>query len=254
MPRFLLILEYDGGPFAGFQAQADLPSVQGRLEEAIFGFSGETARIHVAGRTDAGVHALAQAAHFDLVRPFSPAVVRDAINAHLVPDPIAVITAQEVGPEFHVRFSATERRYLYRIIDRKPPPVIERRRAWWVKTHLDVDAMRAGANELVGHHDFTTFRDAHCQAKSPMRTLDDIQVDRVDAEIHFRFCAKSFLHRQVRSMVGSLAQVGAHRWTPDDLRQALEARDRARCGPTAPAHGLYLAGVAYPGVIGNLRF
>jgi tRNA pseudouridine38-40 synthase len=246
MPRYLLILEYDGGPFAGFQAQSDQPSVQGRLEEAIYKFTGEKTRIHVAGRTDAGVHAIGQAAHFDLERAFPVAVVRDALNAHLVPDPIAVTQALEVDAEFHVRFSARDRRYLYRVLDRKPPPVLDRDRAWWVKTPLDVEAMRAAATALLGHHDFTTFRDAHCQAKSPMRTLDEIELERIGEEVRFRFRAQSFLHRQVRSMVGTLVQVGAGRWTREDVSEALLARDRARCGPTAPAHGLYFLGAAYP--------
>jgi tRNA pseudouridine38-40 synthase len=245
MPRYLLILEYDGTPFAGFQAQADQPSVQGRLEEAIFKFTGEKARIHVAGRTDAGVHALGQAAHFDIAKDFSPAVVRDALNAHLVPDPISVIEAREVDPEFHVRFSAKGRRYLYRVIDRKPPPVIDRNRAWWVKTSLNVEAMREASKVLLGHHDFTTFRDSHCQAKSPMRTLDEIEIERLGEDVRFRFSAQSFLHRQVRSMVGTLVQVGTDRWTAAHVEQALRARDRARCGPTAPAHGLYFLGVVY---------
>jgi len=250
MPRYRLLLEYDGGPFAGFQAQADLPSVQGRLEDAIRAFSGETARIHVAGRTDAGVHATGQAAHFDLVRAWRPGVVRDALNAHLAPDPIAVLCADEVDANFHVRFSAVERRYLYRVFDRRAPAVLERGRVYWVKTPLDADAMHVAAQGLVGHHDFTTFRDAQCQAASPMRTLDSAVVERVGEEIHLRFAARSFLHRQVRSMAGSLVEVGAGRWTAQDLKAALGARARARCGPVAPAHGLYLTFVGFgPGPV-----
>ena len=246
MPRYLLTLEYDGGPFAGFQAQADKPSVQGRLEAAVEAFSGEWARIHVAGRTDAGVHALGQAAHFDITRDFRADVVRDALNAHLVPDPIAVLEARLVPDDFHVRFSALRRRYLYRVHDRRAPAVLERQRVYWIRTPLDVPAMQAAASVFMGTHDFTTFRDAHCQAKSPIRTLDAATVARVGAEVHFAFVAKSFLHRQVRSMVGSLIQVGIGRWSRADLTLALEARDRARCGPTAPAHGLYLTGVDFP--------
>jgi len=246
MPRYKLILEYDGGPYAGFQAQADQPSVQGCIERAIEAFTGEFARVHVAGRTDAGVHATGQAAHFDTSKAWKADVVRDALNAHLVPEPIAVLSAEAVDPEFHVRFSATGRRYLYRVFDRRAPAVLERGRAFWVKTPLDIPAMDAAAKRLLGHHDFTTFRDAQCQAKSPMRTLDHAAVARVGQEAHFTFAARSFLHRQVRSMVGSLIEVGAGRWTADDLQAALAAKDRARCGPVAPAHGLYLTGVDYP--------
>jgi tRNA pseudouridine38-40 synthase len=246
MPRYRLTVEYDGGPFAGFQAQADQPSVQTYLERALTAFSGEESRIHVAGRTDAGVHATGQAVHFDLSRSWSPDVIRDALNAHLVPHPIAVLEAQAVAPDFHVRFSAVGRRYLYRVFDRRAPAVLERGRAFWVKSPLDVEAMAAAARRLIGHHDFTTFRDAQCQAKSPMRTLDEASVVRSGPEVRLTFAARSFLHRQVRSMVGSLVEVGAGRWSGDDLSAALEARDRARCGPVAPAHGLYLVEVDYP--------
>jgi tRNA pseudouridine38-40 synthase len=245
MPRYKLIVEYDGGPFAGFQAQADQPSVQGVLERAIQAFSGEFARIHVAGRTDAGVHATGQAAHFDLSKSWKADVVRDAVNAHLVPEPVAVIGAEQVDPQFHARFSAVGRRYLYRVFDRRAPAVLERGRVFWVKTPLDAEAMHAAAQELLGHHDFTTFRDARCQAKSPHRTLDAAEVHRVGEEVHVTFAARSFLHRQVRSMVGSLVEVGVGRWSAADLRMALEAVNRARCGPVAPAQGLYLTGVDY---------
>lgn len=246
MPRYLTILEYDGEPFAGFQAQAGQPSVQNRLEDAIQAFSGEWARVHVAGRTDAGVHALGQAAHFDLTKTFPGDVVRDALNAHLVPDPVAVLSARAVADDFHVRFSATARHYLYRVYDRRAPAVLQRNRVYWVRTPLDVPAMQDAATVLLGHHDFTTFRDAQCQAKSPMRTLDAVTVERREEEVHFRFSAKSFLHRQVRSMVGTLVQVGLGRWTRADLANALAAKERGRCGPTAPAHGLYLSGVDFP--------
>lgn len=246
MPRFKLTLEYDGSPFAGFQLQeGGPPTVQGALERAVRGFSGEAARVHVAGRTDTGVHATGQVAHIELERDWRPQVVRDALNAHLVPDPVTVLEAARAADDFHARFSAVGRRYLYRILDRRPPPALERSRVWWVKTPLDVEAMADAARALVGTHDFTTFRDAHCQSASPVKTLDAVEVARVDDEVRLRFAARSFLHRQVRSMTGSLAEVGAGRWSADDLRAALEARDRRRCGQVAPAHGLYLTGVEY---------
>ncbi len=246
MPRYKLLLEYDGGPFAGFQLQeGGPPTVQGALERAVLGFSGEAARVHVAGRTDTGVHATGQVAHVELARERRPAVVRDALNAHLVPDPVTVLEAEPAPDDFHARFSAVGRRYLYRILDRRPPPALERSRVWWVKTPLDVEAMAAAARGLVGAHDFTTFRDAHCQSASPVKTLDVAEVSREGGEVRLRFAARSFLHRQVRSMAGSLADVGAGRWSADDLRAALEARDRSRCGQVAPARGLYLTGVDY---------
>jgi tRNA pseudouridine38-40 synthase len=246
MPRYKLIVEYDGGPYNGFQAQADQPSVQTSLERAVAAFSGETVRVHTAGRTDAGVHATGQAVHFDLDRAWKTEVVRDAVNAHLTPEPIAVLAAEQVGPEFHARFSAVGRRYLYRVFNRRPAPTLERGRVFWVKAPLDAEAMQAAARALLGLHDFTTFRDAHCQAKSPLRTLDVADVARHVDEVRLVFAARSFLHRQVRSMVGSLVEVGAGRWSAADLNAALEAKDRARCGPVAPAQGLYLTGVDYP--------
>jgi tRNA pseudouridine38-40 synthase len=245
MPRYRLTIEYDGGPFHGFQAQGDLPSVQASLERAVKAFCGETLRLQAAGRTDAGVHASGQVVHIDLDKAWDAAVVRDALNAHLVPDPIAVIEAEEAGPGWHARFSAKERRYLYRILNRKSPPALERGRVWHVKKPLDPDAMHAAARVLVGHHDFTTFRDLDCQAKSPVKTLDRLEVARVGEEVQLTFAARSFLHRQVRSMTGSLAQVGLGKWTAGDLRGALEARDRAACGPVAPAEGLCLTEVRY---------
>jgi tRNA pseudouridine38-40 synthase len=246
MPRYKLIVEYDGGPYAGFQAQTDRPSVQGSLERAIAAFSGETVRVHTAGRTDAGVHATGQAVHFDLSRWWKTDVVRDAMNAHLAPEPIAVVAAAEVDMTFHVRFSATGRRYLYRVFDRRAPAVLERGRVFWVKTPLDAEAMHDAAQALLGLHDFTTFRDARCQAKSPLRTLDVADVRRAGAEVRLTFAARAFLHRQVRSMVGSLVEVGAGRWSAADLKAALDAADRARCGPVAPPQGLYLTGVDFP--------
>jgi len=245
VPRYKLLVEYDGAPFNGFQAQADQPSVQGAIERAVQGFSGEFARVHVAGRTDTGVHATGQVAHIDLAKAWKPDVVRDALNAHLVPDPVAILAAEVVDDEWHARFSATGRRYLYRILDRRPPAALERGRVWWVKNGLDAEAMHAAAQRLLGHHDFTTFRDAQCQAKSPMRTLDVAAVRRVGNEVHLEFAARSFLHRQVRSMSGSLAEVGAGRWSTDDLADALAAADRTRCGQVAPSHGLYLTAVDY---------
>ena len=247
MPRYRLTVEYDGGPYKGFQLQDGVASVQASLERAIAGFSQEAARVHVAGRTDTGVHAAGQVIHFDLAREWRPDVVRDAMNAHLVPEPISVLDAEIAAEDFHARFSAAGRRYLYRILDRKPPPALERARVWWVKTPLDVAAMAEAAALLVGTHDFTTFRDVNCQSRSPVKTLDRVEVAREGEEVRLRYAARSFLHRQVRSMTGSLVEVGAGRWSPARLAEALAARDRAACGQVAPAHGLYLTGVAYPG-------
>jgi len=245
MPRYRLTIEYDGGPFHGFQAQGDLPSVQASLERAVNAFCGEALRLQAAGRTDAGVHASGQVVHIDLEKAWDPAVVRDALNAHLVPEPIAVLDAAEADAGFHARFSATARRYLYRILDRKSPPALERGRVWHVKKRLDAEAMHRAGQILVGHHDFTTFRDIDCQAKSPMKTLDRLEAARVGEEVQLTFSARSFLHRQVRSMTGSLAQVGLGKWSVDDLKAALEARDRAACGPVAPPEGLCLTEVVY---------
>jgi len=245
MPRYRLTLEYDGRPYAGFQAQSGQPTVQGVLERAIFGFCGEEARIHAAGRTDAGVHATGQVVHVDLDREVTPTTVMNAINAHLGTEPVAVVAASLAEPDFHARFSATSRRYLYRILNRPAPAVLERGRVWRIKAPLDPEAMAQAARALLGLHDFTTFRDAACQAKSPIKTLDVAAVARHDEEIHLVFAARSFLHRQVRSMVGSLVEVGRGRWSAEDLRHALAARDRAACGPVAPAEGLCLAAVGY---------
>ena len=245
MPRYRLDLEYDGGPYKGFQAQAELPTVQGSIERAVKAFCGEELRLQAAGRTDTGVHALQQVAHIDLERDWKPEVVRDALNAHLVPEPIAVIAASLAPEGFHARFSAKGRRYLYRIVNRMAPPTLDRHRVWHLKKPLDVEAMTEAASALVGHHDFTTFRDVDCQAKSPLKTLDQARIWREGDEVRLAFSARSFLHRQVRSMTGSLAEVGAGRWTPGDLKAALEAKDRTACGQVAPAEGLYLAGVEY---------
>jgi tRNA pseudouridine38-40 synthase len=249
MPRYRLRIEYDGRPFHGFQAQDTLPSVQGAIERAVAAFCGQTLRLQAAGRTDAGVHATGQVIHLDLEKTWRPEVVRDALNAHLVPEPIVVLEAAIAPEGWHARFSARERRYLYRILNRKAPPALDQGRVWHVKKPLDAEAMHAAAQRLVGHHDFTTFRDLGCQAKSPMKTLDLTAVRREGEHVLLEFASRSFLHRQVRSMTGSLAEVGLGRWTAADLQAALEARDRKACGPVAPAEGLYLTHVGYPGDI-----
>jgi tRNA pseudouridine38-40 synthase len=246
MPRYRLLLEYDGRLYHGFQAQGALPSVQGSLERAVKGFCGEAIRVHAAGRTDTGVHATGQVVHIDLTKDWPAETVRNALNAHLVPEPISVLDASVAPEGWHARFSARERRYLYRILNRISPPAIDQGRVWHVKKPLDADAMHAAAQALVGHHDFTTFRDLACQAKSPMKTLDVAAVRREGDQVLLEFASRSFLHRQVRSMTGTLAEVGVGRWTADDLKAALEARDRTACGPVAPAEGLYLTFVGYP--------
>ena len=245
MPRYRLTVEYDGGPYRGFQAQGALPSIQGSLERAIFRFTGETLRIHAAGRTDTGVHATGQVIHVDLQKDWKPEVVVNAMNAHLVPEPIAVLDARLVGDDWHARFSARARRYEYRVLNRLAPPAIDQGKVWHVKKPLDAEAMHEAAQVLVGHHDFTTFRDMQCQAKSPMKTLDLAAVRREGDKVLLAFASRSFLHRQVRSMAGSLVEVGVGRWTKDDLAAALAARDRRACGPVAPADGLYFTGVSY---------
>jgi tRNA pseudouridine38-40 synthase len=245
MPRYRLTIEYDGGPYSGFQAQAAQPSVQASLERAVAAFCGEMVRIHAAGRTDSGVHASGQVVHLDLEKAWPADVVRDAVNAHLTPEPIAVVGAEVADGEFHARFSAIGRRYLYRILNRRAPAALERGRVWLVKKPLDAKAMNTAAQALVGQHDFTTFRDAACQAKSPVKTLESARVWREGEEVRLAFAARSFLHRQVRSMTGSLVEVGLGRWRPEDLKVALEAKDRAACGPVSPPDGLYLVGVDY---------
>jgi tRNA pseudouridine38-40 synthase len=245
MPRYKLTIEYDGGPFVGWQVQDNGLTVQGVITAAIAAFAGEHVAAQGAGRTDAGVHAFAQVAHFDLTKEFTADKIRDGINHYLRPSSVAIIRAEEAASDFHARFSATARHYFYRILCRRAPPVLEKNRVWHVVRDLDAEAMHAGAQALVGNHDFTTFRSTECQAKSPMKTLDRLDVRRAGDEIHIEASARSFLHNQVRSMVGSLKLVGERKWQPRDMARALEAKDRAACGPVAPPEGLYLASVDY---------
>jgi tRNA pseudouridine38-40 synthase len=245
MPRYKLIVEYDGTPFCGWQYQDNAPSVQRAIMAAVEAFSGEKVMVQGAGRTDAGVHALGQVAHFDLASERPPDTIRDALNAHLRPQPVAIVSAERVADNFDARRSAVRRHYLYRVANRRPDLALDRGRAWRVPRRLDEAAMHAAAQRLTGKHDFTTFRSTECQAKSPEKTLDRLDVSRVADEIHVSATARSFLHNQVRSMVGSLVQVGDGKWSADDLAAALAARDRARCGPVAPPEGLYLVRVDY---------
>jgi tRNA pseudouridine38-40 synthase len=245
MPRYKLTIEYDGAPFCGWQLQDNLPSVQGALEAAVKAMSGEDVRVHGAGRTDAGVHALAQVAHCDIAKPFAPDRLRDGLNAHLRPHPIGVLAAEIVPETFEARFSAVRRHYLYRIVNTRANLALDVGRVWRAPRRLDAQAMHRAAQRLVGKHDFTTFRDTECQAKSPEKTLDQLDVTREGDAIRIITSARSFLHSQVRSMVGSLVWVGEGRWSADDLAAALAARDRAACGPVAPPQGLYLVRVDY---------
>jgi tRNA pseudouridine38-40 synthase len=245
MPRYKILIEYDGAPFAGWQWQDNLPTVQGTIIAAIEAFSGQKVMVQGAGRTDAGVHALGQVAHFDLPNERDTDTIRDALNAHLRPHPVAVLSAEKVPDNFDARRSAVRRHYLYRIANRRADLAIDRGRAWRVSRLLDAEAMHAAAQRLVGKHDFTTFRSTDCQAKSPEKTLDRLDVSRAGGEIHIAAMARSFLHNQVRSMVGSLVLAGDGKWTPGDLARVLEARDRAACGPVAPPDGLYLVQVDY---------
>jgi tRNA pseudouridine38-40 synthase len=245
MPRYKLIVEYDGSPFSGWQYQDNAPSVQRSIMVAVEAFSGEKVMVQGAGRTDAGVHALGQVAHFDLASERPPDTIRDALNAHLRPQPVAILSAERVADGFDARRSAVRRHYLYRIANRRPDLALDRGRAWRVPRRLDEAAMHAAAQRLTGKHDFTTFRSSECQAKSPEKTLDRLDVSRAADEIHISATARSFLHNQVRSMVGSLVQVGDGKWSASDLAAALEARDRAACGPVAPPEGLYLVRVDY---------
>lgn len=245
MRRYKLTVEYDGAPFSGWQIQADQLTVQGVLTAAVEALSGEQTLVQGAGRTDAGVHARAQVAHVDLTKEWDTDTVRDALNAHLRPYPIAILTAERVADDFNARTSAVKRHYLYRIINRRADLTLEAGRAWRVPRPLDAAAMHKAAQDLVGTHDFTTFRSTECQAKSPVKTLDVLGVGRNGEEVTVSAIARSFLHNQVRSMVGSLVAVGEGKWSADDLAKALAARDRAACGPVAPPDGLYLMKVDY---------
>ncbi len=246
MPRYKLTIEYDGAPFVGWQRQANGLSVQEAIETAVLAICGERVAVCGAGRTDAGVHARGQVAHVDLPIEWRADRLRDAVNAHLRPRPVAILAAEPVPATFDARFSAIARHYLYRIVNRRAPLAVDHGRAWLVTRGLDVQAMREAAAGLLGKHDFSTFRAAECQARSPLRTLDRLDVERTGDEILIRASARSFLHTQVRSMVGSLEYVGAGKWTAGDLRAALDACDRRRCGIVAPAAGLYLMAVDYP--------
>lgn len=246
MPRYFLTLEYDGGPFRGWQKQTNGPSVQETLETAIEALTGSHARATAAGRTDAGVHASGQVAHVDLLEAWPGTTLRDALNHHLRPAPVVVRKAEEVGDHMHARFSALERRYLYRIVNRRAPLALDRGRAWQVAAPLRAELMHEAAQRLVGHHDFTSFRSSQCQSASPEKTLDHLMVVRVGDELHIHARARSFLHHQMRNMVGTLELVGEGRWQVADVDTALAARDRRAAGPTAPPHGLYLVAVRYP--------
>tara|TARA_R110002094_G_scaffold30493_2_gene42964 strand:- start:636 stop:1403 length:768 start_codon:yes stop_codon:yes gene_type:complete len=250
MPRFAIQVEYDGAPFAGWQRQPDQPSVQGAIEAALAKLETGPHSIAAAGRTDAGVHALGQVAHCDLVQEWNPFRLSEALNFHLKPAPVAIVNCARVPGDWHARFDAVERRYLFRVISRRAPLTFERGQLWQVKHPLDVAAMQEGANMLLGNHDFTTFRSTMCQAQSPVKTLDELRVTHTQVnggmEYQFHVRARSFLHNQVRSFVGTLERVGAGAWSPQDVAKALAAKDRAACGPVSPPDGLYLAGVTYP--------
>ena len=245
MPRYRFTVEYDGAAYNGFQAQKDQPTVQGALEAAIKAFSGQDVRTAAAGRTDTGVHATGQTCHVDLDKDWPARTVMNAMNAHMLDERVSVLDCVPVSDEWHARFTANGRKYLYRILNRPGRPAIEQGHVWHVKKPLDAEAMNEAAQYLLGQHDFTTFRDAQCQAQSPIKTMDVARVTRVGNEVHLVFEARSFLHRQVRSMTGSLAEVGLGRWTQEQFKAALDAADRTRCGAVAPSDGLYLTGVTY---------
>jgi tRNA pseudouridine38-40 synthase len=244
--RWRLTIEYDGGPFMGWQRQEHGPSVQQTLEKALHKMTGEDGQFIAAGRTDAGVHALAMGAHADVMKSLTAHRLREGLNALVRPNPVSVLQVAEVADDWHARFSCTGRRYLYRILNRRTPPALDAGRVWHIALPLDVDAMREGSQHLIGRHDFTTFRSAQCQSESPVKTLDRLEVKRVGEEIHVEAAARSFLHHQVRSMVGCLAMVGRGQWQPDDMKNALEAKDRAALGFNAPPHGLYFLEALYP--------
>ncbi len=245
MTRWRLRLEYDGGPFVGWQRQAIGESVQSVIEQAIARMTGKAITVHGAGRTDAGVHAMAMEAHVDIAKALTEHRLREGINALVRPSPVSVLEVAQVKDDWHARFSCTGRRYLYRILNRRAPPAVDRGRVWHIGAPLDVAAMGQAAKVLVGTHDFTTFRSVHCQSKSPVKTLDSLTVERIGEEIRIAASARSFLHHQVRSMVGCLAMVGRGQWSVAEMRSALEARDRAALGLNAPPQGLYFAGASY---------
>ena len=246
MTRWKLTIEYDGGPFMGWQRQEHGPSVQQTLEEALLRMSGEEAAFFAAGRTDAGVHALAMSAHVDVMKSLTPHRLREGLNALVRPHPISVLEVEQVADDWHARFSCIGRRYLYRILSRRAPPALDAGRVWHIPVSLDLAPMQESAGHLVGKHDFTTFRSAQCQSESPVKTLDRLEVSRAGDEIHVAAAARSFLHHQVRSMVGCLAMVGRGQWKPEDMRTALEARDRSALGFNAPPQGLYFVEAIYP--------
>lgn len=250
MPRYALKIEYNGKPFKGWQRQDDLPTVQGCIEDALRKLQADVGSIAAAGRTDTGVHGLSQVAHVDLTRDWDPFRLSEALNFHLKPNPVSILEAVPVSDDWHARFSARERRYLFRLLYRRAPATHDAGLVWQINHPLDLAAMRAGAAHFIGQHDFTTFRSTMCQAKSPVKTLDTLDIEEITvpygAEYRFSLRARSFLHNQVRSIVGTLERVGAGAWQPDQVRTAIEARDRAACGPVCPPHGLYLAGVGYP--------
>lgn len=245
MARYKLTIEYDGGPFCGWQRQLNGPSVQSVLEEATFRYCGQRVAAHASGRTDAGVHSFGQVAHIEIDREDEPHRVQGALNAHMRPAPVVVVACERAADDFHARFSCLGRSYLYRIVNRHAPLALEVGRAWQVKKPLDAEAMHHAAQVLVGHHDFTSFRAIECQSKSPVKSLDSLTVERHGELIEVRCAARSFLHHQVRNMVGTLALVGEGKWTADDVQAALDARDRAKAGPTAPADGLYFVAARY---------
>lgn len=250
MPRYALKVEYHGAPFSGWQKQSNRPSVQRAIEDALAKIEPGPFTIGAAGRTDAGVHGMAQVAHCDMAKDWNPFRLSEALNHHLKPQPVAIVDAARVADDWHARFTATERRYLFRVLMRRAPATHLSGLVWRVNSELDIAAMQAGADLLIGHHDFTTFRSSICQGPTPFKTLDELRIERVETrwgpEAHFHVRARSFLHNQVRSFVGTLERVGAGYWVPEDVRTALEARARAACGPVSPPHGLYLAGVGYP--------